>query len=518
LTKDLDKKTLLKKAAEKDLETFIKLVTNDRRVLGSVHTEIIHWWNRSDAMTHQLLLLPRDHQKSALVAYRVAWEITRNPKVRVLYISSTSNLASKQLKFIKDILTCDIYRRYWPEMINLEESKREKWTESEISIDHPLRKLEAVRDPTVFTAGLTTSITGLHCDIAVMDDVVVHENAYTIDGRDRTKTQYSLLASIAGTNSKAWVVGTRYHPKDLYHDMREMRIDQYNDTGEIIDRIPLYEVFERQVEDIGDGTGQFLWPRQQRFDGEWFGFSRDILAQKRAQYLDRVQFRAQYYNDPNDPEGAGIKRDNFQYYEKQFVKRIEGKWQINGRRINILAAVDFAFSLKKEADYSAIVVIGIDADSQIYVLDIDRFKTSDNAEYFRRILALHQKWDFRKIIAETTAAQEIIVNTLKQTYIAQHGLALSIEPFKPHRHLGSKEERIEAVLQPRYREMQIWHYRGGYCSILEEELVLQNPAHDDLKDAMATAVQHIIRPMQMNVHRHRERYADMAHTRFGGLG
>ncbi len=512
-----EKKKALKTAAEHSLLNFIHLVA-PRRLLGTLHEDLIHWWSRKEALPHQLALLPRDHQKSAMVAYRVAWEITRNPKVRVLYISSTSNLACKQLKFIKDILTCDAYRRFWPEMVNVEESKREKWTESEISVDHPQRKLESVRDPTVFTAGLTTSIVGLHCDVAVMDDVVVYDNAYTTDSRSRAKTQYSLLASISSTNSRTWVVGTRYHPKDLYNDMREMRIDKYNEVGEIIDREPLYEVFERQVEDIGDGTGQFLWPRAQRFDGEWFGFDRDVLAQKRAQYLDRIQFRAQYYNDPNDPEGAGIKRDYFQYYSKEHVKRIEGRWQVNGKKLNILAAVDFAFSMSKEADFSAIVVIGADSDNQIYVLDIERFKTNDNAEYFRHILNLHVKWDFRKIIAETTMAQEVIVQTLKQTYIAQHGLALSIEPFRPTRHLGSKEERIEAVLQPRYREMQIWHYRGGYCSVLEEELVLQNPAHDDLKDTLATAIQHIIRPSQMNMNRRLHPVVDMAHSRFGGLG
>ena len=48
----------------------------------------------------------------------------------ILYISSTANLAEKQLKAIKDILTCDIYSRYWPEMVNTDEGKRERWTSS----------------------------------------------------------------------------------------------------------------------------------------------------------------------------------------------------------------------------------------------------------------------------------------------------------------------------------------------------------------------------------------------------
>lgn len=170
----------LRQMALQDLAVFIKLI-HPNRVLGNCHSELINWWTRSEAKTHQLALLPRDHQKSALMAYRVAWEITKNPAIRILYISSTSNLATKQLKFIKDILTSDVYRFYWPEMIHLEEAKREKWTTEEISVDHPLRKQEIVRDPTIFTAGLTTTIVGMHCDIAVLDDVVIDNNAYNAE-------------------------------------------------------------------------------------------------------------------------------------------------------------------------------------------------------------------------------------------------------------------------------------------------------------------------------------------------
>ena len=512
------KKELIRESAERSLETFIKLV-HPQRVLGAVHLELINWWNREEAKSHQLLLLPRDHMKSALVAYRVAWEITRNPAIRVLYISSTANLAIKQLKFIKDILTSDIYTFYWPEMIIPEEGKREKWTESEIAVDHPLRQQEAIRDPTVFTAGLTTSITGLHCDIAVLDDVVVRENAYTEDGREKTKQQYSLLSSIESSDAKEWVVGTRYHPKDLYNDLAEMQVDQYGDDGEIIGDDPLYEVFERQVENRGDGTGEFLWPRQQRYDGKWFGFDQNILAKKRAQYLDRVQFRAQYYNDPNDSDSGAIPRENFQYYEPNHLLRKEGKWYYKTNRLNIFASVDFAFSLAKKADFTAIVVIGVDANQNYYILEIDRFKTDKISVYFDHILHLHQKWDFRKIRAEVTVARQVIVNDLKQNYIRVHGLALSVEDYRPTRHMGSKEERTNSILQPRYNNLQIWHYKGGNCQILEDELVLTNPPHDDCKDCLASCIDMAIAPsasmsrFQSSQHNLIQNY----HSRFGGI-
>jgi hypothetical protein len=500
-------------AAERDLETFIRLV-HPQRVLGGIHCELISWWNRDDAKHHQLVLLPRDHGKSAMVAYRVAWEITKNPTLRVLYISSTANLAEKQLKFIKDILTSRIYRRYWPEMIHEDEGKREKWTNSEISVDHPLRKAEAIRDPTIFTAGLTTGITGLHCDIAVLDDVVVGDNAYSEEGRDKVKTQYSFLASIEGSDAKEWVVGTRYHPLDLYNDLVTTATDIYDEDGTLTEEDELlYEVFERVVEDIGDGTGQFLWPRQQRSDGKWFGFDARVLATKRAKYLDKTQYRAQYYNDPNDAESADISREFFQYFDRTAVQSQAGNIYVNGRRLNVFAGVDFAFSLNAKADYTAIVVVGVDSKNNYYVLDIARFKTDRVKEYFDNILMLHRKWGFRKLLAEVTSAQSVIVKDIKENYIRPYGLALSIIDSKP---TAKKEERIRAALGPRYENGQMWHYHGGNCEILENELVLQNPPHDDIKDCLASVIT-ICTPPSYEMGGMINTRSQLTHRRFGGI-
>lgn len=505
---------MIRAAAEADLVTFIRLVA-PKTVLGAVHEELCAWWCRQEAKSHQIVLLPRDHAKSRMVAYRAAWWITKHPDCRILYISATSALAEAQLKFIKDILTSPIYRRYWPEMVNEDEGKREKWTNSEISVDHPKRKEEAVRDPTVFTGGLTTSLTGRHCDIAIMDDVVVYENAYTEEGRNKVRSQYSLLASIQGGEANVWVVGTRYHPKDLYADLVEMKEEVYDDDGEVVHEDHVYECFERAVEDRGDGTGQFLWPVQIRSDGRKFGFDAKILAKKRAQYLDRTQFRAQYYNDPNDPGELRIDRGKFQYYDKKHMTYTNGNWWYRDRKLNIFAAVDFAYSVTDRSDYTAIVVIGIDRDGFIYVLDIDRFKTDKISEYFKHILDLHVKWDFRKLSAEITAAQRAIVSQLKD-HVRQHGLYLSIVDHKPTRHQGSKEERMAAILEPRYDNNSVWHYKGGNCQVLEDELILTHPPHDDVMDALASAIEIAVPPVGMG-HAPRGESNVIYHNRFGGV-
>jgi len=506
-------KDAIRQAAEDDLVKFIQLVA-PHRVLGQVHKDLIKWWTRDDALDNQMALLPRDHQKSAMIAYRVAWAITRDPSVTVLYISSTSNLAEKQLKFIKDILTSPQYRRFWPEMVHPDEGKREKWTTTEISVDHPKRKAEGVREPTIFTAGLTTGITGLHCNIAVLDDVVVKENAYTTEGRSKVEGQYSLLSSIETTDAKEWVVGTRYHPKDLYGELLIMNEDVFNEDGDLVDTRAVYEVYQKEVEDLGDGTGVFLWPRQQRGDGKWFGFNTAILARKRAKYLDKTQFYAQYYNNPNDPGNEAIPSNLFQYYEPAHLKKVEGKWQFNGRPLNVFAAIDFAFSLKASADYTALVVIGVDHDGNIYVLDCQRKRTNKTKDYYDMVYNAHMKWGFKKIRAEVTAAQEVIAERIKDD-IKADGLMLRVDKHRPTRVLGTKEERIQNTLLPYYDNNAVWHFEGGLCETLEQELVMDKPPNDDLKDALANAIEIMQIPMKQ-AHRRRERNV-IYNSRFGGV-
>lgn len=506
----------LKLLCEGSLVSFIEYI-HPRRYLGSIHREIISWWTSSTALSHQLLLLPRDHMKSALVAYRVAWEIVKNPSIRILYISSTSNLATKQLKFIKDILASDKVRALWPELVNKEEAKREKWTEREISVDHPLRKEDAIRDPTIFTAGLTTNIIGMHCDIAVLDDVVVTGNAYTEDGREKVKEQYGYLSSIETVGAKEWVVGTRYHPKDLYSDLQGMVVRQYDEFGNEKSNEYLFESFERQVESNGDMTGEYIWPRTQAPDGKWYGFNQEVLAIKKGQYLNPIHFRAQYYNDPNDIDSSVIQRNLFQYYNPDHLYWVNSRWMYGKEPLNVVASVDFAYSLSKAADYTSIVVVGVDGNNNFYILEIDRFKAIKPSEYFQHILKLYEKWGFRKLRAEVTAAQKALVEGIKEDHIRKHGLSLSIDEFKPSRWEGSKQERILSVLEPRYANKQIWHYPSGNTQILEEELIYTNPPHDDVKDALASAIDFAVAPKNLFRTQKAKEPMFQFHSRWGGV-
>jgi hypothetical protein len=52
--------------------------------------------------------------------------------------------------------------------------------------------------------------------------------------------------------------------------------------------------------------------------------------------------------------------------------------------------------------------------------------------------------------------------------------------------------------------------------MLEEELVLARPPHDDLKDALASAVEIAVKPLQRG-HRRKTGNVIQFNTRFGGI-
>jgi hypothetical protein len=495
-------------AAESDLKVFARLV-NPKRVYGSIHDELFDFWQYGEN-DNTLVLLPRDHQKSHCLAVKTAWEIVKAPWETQLYVSATADLAEKQLYAIKNMLTSRAVRRYWPDLINKEEGKREKWTTMEIAVDHPSRKEEGVRDPTVKAAGLTTNITGFHANRIKLDDIVVPLNAYTEEGRQKVASMYSQIGSIKTTGATTDAVGTRYHPKDIYNTLLTRTVEVY-EKGELKEVTNLYSVLQRQVEE----HGEFLWPKQQRDDGRSFGFDENELAKKRAEYIDTTQFYAQYYNDPNRGGEGGIDRSRFIYYAKNKLEQIGGDWYYGDRKLNIYASIDFAFSLKKRADFTSIVVIGMDHERNVYVLDIERFKTNQISEYFKRILDIYLKWGLRRMRAEVTVAQQVIVNELKNR-IKDEGIHLKIDDYRPPTNQGSKEDRINGILQPRYDTQSIFHYKGGWCQTLEEELVMEFPPHDDVKDSLASAIDGAMPPRSGSKKSHREDNVIFS-SRFGGV-
>lgn len=288
--------------------------------------------------------------------------------------------------------------------------------------------------------------------------------------------------------------------------MQETIEEIYDDDGNIIGKEPQWDILQKSVEE----NGEFLWNRQKRKDGKYYGFDFRELSRIKAGYVDKSQFYAQYYNDPNDAGSALITSDMFTYYNRDHLYTKAGVYYIKDRPLNVYAAIDFAFSIAHRADSTAIVVVGVDSENNRYVLDIDRFKTDRINDYYGHLIALHEKYNLRKLRAEVTMAQQAIVTALKDK-LAENSVRLVIEDYRPQ---TKKEERVAAVLRPLYEDHKIIHYRGGNCEILEEEVTQLKPAHDDVKNALADAISISVAPKQ---HRYQKFQEVKTMSRFGGI-
>jgi len=510
---------VLRKSCMKDLRVFARTM-NPGYLYGDIHMSIYKemmdysLFGQGKGLTaNKLILLPRGHLKSHMVATWAAWVVTNHPEVTILYLSATSELAKTQLFAIKVIFESSRYQKLFPEYINPEDKKRAQWTSEKVMIDHRDRLAEATRDSTIAIAGLTTNTTGWHADIIIPDDVVVPENAYTESGRKLVRDKTSQFTSIRNPGGFTLAVGTRYHPSDIYDSWMEQTYELFDeDTEELIDTLPVWSIRERAVEE----DGRFLWPKAFRDDGKAFGFDRNVLARIYAEYEDKTQFYAQYYNNPNEVGSNRINRDKFQYFEEGNIEFLQGRWCVKKKPVNVYASMDFAFTDTFKADYSCLVVIGMDAEGFIYVLDIYRFKTNKIKGLFDVVVEAHAKWSFKKLRAEVTVAQAMIVEDIKDL-IRSEGMSLSVDEHRPSRHQGSKEERIAAVLEPRYENLTIWHKKGGWTPALEEEVLLARPKHDDLKDALASVIE-ISKPPRKYLGQEQMQDNNMTyHPRFGGV-
>lgn len=498
----LEKRKLL----EDDFWMFVTVIM-PQRYFGDLHREMCEFLTNPEGKRDKLVLVPRDHQKSVIAALYVVWRITKDPCIRVAYITSTFSLAEKQVGFMQNIFLSERYRTIWPEMLEWDQkggkwepnTHKQRWTRTEFEVAHPDRKKANIPESTVTTSSVGSSKTGFHFDLLIMDDMVDEKNYRTETGREDVRLTYSAFSSIASQNAETVAVGTRYHGDDLYGGvLMQETIEEFDETGEFLGEEKTFDVFLRQVEDEGDMTGNFIWPRKQVEDGQWFGWDTKTLAHKKGKYKSAGsidQFFSQYYNNPNAADLQVRHRDMFQYFNPKFLKRDMGNWQYKGKELRTFCAMDLAFSKSKKADYTALVVLGLDHEGYIYVLDLDRFKTDSRQEdYYRAVIAMQEKWQFHKIRIETNAGGKFVVNYLKDRF-RQEGITCSIDSKHENKRDETKEQRIESIVMPHYDNGNIFHTPGGYIGLLEEEIILPKPPHDDLKDALAGCMEIAKKPI-----------------------
>lgn len=440
---------------EKGDKNFVKL--------GAFHKTLCNFIDdRPDKS--KLVLIPRSHLKTKLVSIGYpTMKICNNPKIRVLIYSATWQMAVDIHQAIqKNLQGSEMLLQIFGDLTE----NAPVWSQDRTKLFQNDK-----REPTITAAGIDNNLVGGHYDLIIMDDVVNRDNVGTMDQIQKVITKYKDALDLLEPHGEIIVIGTRWHDSDLYGWL----LDPSNDaTHNYVTMI--MQAFQGNIM-----TGQDfspLWPGK---------FSREAF-QAKLREEGWAHFSAQYMNNPVPEENATFKRTWFSYYQMD---------DIRGKFMNKFLLIDPAISQARDADYTAMVVVGVDEYNNIFILDIIRARLSPN-QIINEIFLMVDKWHLSDIAIEQVAFQKVLGYSLREDP------RFRIKPFhitelKPSER--TKDQRIKG-LQPLYENTKIFHNKMLANNIyLEDELVrFPRSSHDDIIDALAYAPD-IIYPAKQDMQR-----------------
>jgi predicted phage terminase large subunit-like protein len=238
-------------------------------------------------------------------------------------------------------------------------------------------------------------------------------------------------------------LGTRYHFDDLYGHLIE---NELRDHHQIIPAM--------------DADGRSPWP--DKYPPEWF--------MKKKKQAGIIIFNAQYQCDTEAMKGEIFQYDQCQLVEPENIPS----------NLRTYMGVDLAITEQETNDQFAIVIIGMDADQNRYVLDFFAGHLRFGAQT-RKIIELYEKYDPIRCCIETNAYQKAQYHHLQDEY----GKDIRLKPVEQDKDKITRAWKLEPI----FEDMRMFFKKGGNMHLLIEQLVLfPNYRYKDLFDALDLAV------------------------------
>jgi len=435
--------------------------------LSQFHKELCTFVDKNPNR-QKLILVPRGHLKSTLVTIgkTLQW-ICEDPSVRILIANATYQMAVAFLSVIKRHLK---QNKMLLELYGDLTVDPEKWAENMITLSQA-GESGGEKEATVMCFGMGGNLVSQHYDKIILDDVVNDDNINTREQIEKTHQFYRMSQPLLEKGGELVIIGTRYHEDDLYGHI-------LNKENGLLSEFDVFQrrALENELWDTGEHAfkkGEVLWKEKYNL--------KEISKIRRK--MGPWAFSSQYMNDPVPPEDADFKREWFKYYEHSDLRKTE---------MNRYTLIDPAISVEKTADYTAMVTVGIDQYSNIYILDIVRERMKPD-QIINTIFHQYERWHPQAIGLEEVAFQRALRYSIKKE-MEERKRWLNIIELKPH--ARSKDQRIKG-LQPLYAEGKVLHNRElAYNIYLEDELLrFPRGRNDDIIDALAYALDLINPPV-----------------------
>jgi len=392
------------------------------------HKEIYEVFADPEA-TKVLIVAPRAHAKSTLAGLVLPLHSvfygkgSSEGRKNIVLVSRTQKHAIRLLNTIKENLDMNKYIKYF--FGDYSQNTAKKWTETEIIL----------KNDTLITAmGTGQQIRGIkhgntRPTLIILDDPEDEENTRTIDAMN-TNLEWLLGAALPSVDdpriSKVVCIGTVIHKYCIVNRIKNM-------SG-------WKKLWYKAIQDDGVSV---LW--NERRPLSW-------LLQEKESYISIGKaslWYMEYQNEVIAPETQPFKEQYIQYhdYDLKVYKDYKYSELVNRndpsdvKPVNVYMGIDPASSVEATADFSAICILAMDNNKDIYVIDMFH-KRVHPMDLAKIINDYYHKFLPNIVNIETVGYQEMLRDFFRYNKIYIPGLERKNNPrtakskrilsFQPH--------------------------------------------------------------------------------------
>ena len=442
--KFLLKDKLLEQQEERQMDfmKFVKCVWPEF-IEGKHHKIYAEKLNRiaTGELKRLIVNMPPRHTKSEFASHLFpAFFMGRHPNSKLIQTTHTGELAIRFGRKAKNLIESEEYERVFPDVKLAADSKAAGRWESNHKGEY-------------FAAGVGGAITGRGADLLIIDDPHSEQDAlspsvldshyewYTSGPRQRLQPGGAIV-----------LVMTRWSIKDLTGRLLAAQgKDEMSDQWEVVE-------FPAVIND------KPMWGNFWSMDG--------LMGVKAS--IPLTKWNAQWMQQPTSEEGALIKREWWQKWEKEDIPELQ----------YVIQSYDTAFSKKETADYSAITTWGVftpvDGEKTgLILLDAKRGRWNF-PELKAKALEEFEYWEPETVLIEAKASGLPLTHELQK-------MGIPVINFTPSRG-NDKHSRVNSVA-PLFESGAIWAPNKKFAEeVIEECAAFPFGDHDDYVDSTTQAL------------------------------
>jgi hypothetical protein len=399
----------------------------------------------------KMILIPRKHAKTTWVcAWMAQLIIQAAGKIRILYLSRTEKLVSKNLASVKRFLRNPLLIRLFPEVIPEPGKDYKNWkksTQNELLMREDDEMVSS--EPQIVAYGSAAAFTGSSIDVIIMDDYIDDKTVRSPALMEQSVEDWQYLQPLLDFGGHVCIIGTFYHYNDLYNVIiREKHFDKKH-------------IFIRQVVE----NGHYIYPT--------------MFNDRRMERIRRIEspyiVSCQYFLNPTPKEDqvfpapqpicSQLPKDKYRYF----------------------IMVDPAPTTTRTSDSTGFVVAAVNHLKNIFY--VEAFAVKKDGEGKADILVrLCAKYHPERVGIEYGLQQDLsyIIKAKRTEYEnANHvRLSMNIYPIKINNQ-RSKGDRIHHTLGQFVRNGKVMIVESGCFELLRQmdTFTGKGKEHDDVVDA-----------------------------------